>query len=554
MSPSLVSFTSVDPSILSTGGMFKVMARIVDKVELDRLLDMAEIVMKEDAEYRRLKRRAREVLAIDELTDADAAAIAKAMAPKEEPHTAIGDCDCNQGRSPSTKKAVATSQRKSLDEAPETMGDVAKNREGHPNVFHSDVTYKSSAERMKAGSPAYDPHRTEIKRVDETRMPASVIKHKQRIANMTPEEKAKKFAGKSEEQLKSMARRHGYGKDSNEYSKHGSFEKKEQVDEARMSDRFVANVKKGDDKTMGAIKSAIKGYNKAHGTKHRADVAGRLGKDNPNASKYGDKRKGQLGRSKIRQGDASSSDVYLRPRERDYSKPDFGYKDDNEHTRKIKHGIMNKLKKKHVKEEKGDRLTPGFANRKDFDTIAKEIGTGQGGMTMVSKAPQGGESKQQTIYPMSPKSTSRVAPDDVEKKLDTSTPGNPQAERNRDLKEKLTKGMSAGKVISDFVHSKDPKFKGKSTKERQKMALGAYYGMHPEKSKVNEDQMDEAMGSIKKASAFRTMKRKVSTQVKAGLGVEGESKTIQVTRKNDPSRKVLRIAKDKFDATRYVKV
>ena len=71
---------------------------------------------------------------------------------------------------------------------------------------------------------------------------------------------------------------------------------------------------------------------------------------------------------------------------------------------------------------------------------------------------------------------------------------------------------------------------------------------------AREEQMDEAMGSIKKASAFRSMKRKVSTQVKAGLGTEGESKTIQVTRKNDPSRKVLRIAKDKFDATRYVKV
>ena len=34
-------------------------------------------------EYRRLKRRAREVLAIDDLTDADAAAVAKATAPVE---------------------------------------------------------------------------------------------------------------------------------------------------------------------------------------------------------------------------------------------------------------------------------------------------------------------------------------------------------------------------------------------------------------------------------------------------------------------------------------
>ena len=51
------------------------------------------------------------------------------------------------------------------------------------------------------------------------------------------------------------------------------------------------------------------------------------------------------------------------------------------------------------------------------------------------------------------------------------------------IDEKLTKKMSAADVIHDFVHSDDPKFAGKSTKERQKMALGAYYGMHPEKSR-----------------------------------------------------------------------
>lgn len=55
-----------------------------------------------------------------------------------------------------------------------------------------------------------------------------------------------------------------------------------------------------------------------------------------------------------------------------------------------------------------------------------------------------------------------------------------------ELDEVLTKKTSAGKVISDFIHSKDPKFAGKSKKERQRMALGAYYGMHPEKSKNEE--------------------------------------------------------------------
>jgi hypothetical protein len=77
------------------GGMFKVMARVVDKEELDKLMDMAEITMAEEAEQMQ--------------------AIAKANAPKEEMHTALGDCGCNQGKSPSTKKAIKVSMKK-IDE------------------------------------------------------------------------------------------------------------------------------------------------------------------------------------------------------------------------------------------------------------------------------------------------------------------------------------------------------------------------------------------------------------------------------------------------------
>jgi hypothetical protein len=43
--------------------------------------------------------------------------------------------------------------------------------------------------------------------------------------------------------------------------------------------------------------------------------------------------------------------------------------------------------------------------------------------------------------------------------------------------EVITKKTPTGEVISDFVHSKNPKFKGKSKKERIKMALGAKYSM-----------------------------------------------------------------------------
>ena len=50
------------------------------------------------------------------------------------------------------------------------------------------------------------------------------------------------------------------------------------------------------------------------------------------------------------------------------------------------------------------------------------------------------------------------------------------------LDEVLTKNTPASEVIKDFVHSDNPKFEGKSKKERIKMALGAYYAKNPEKS------------------------------------------------------------------------
>ena len=87
------------------GGMFRVMARLVDKGELDKLLDMAEITMSEEAEQMQ--------------------AIAKANAPKEEMHTALGDCGCNQGRSPSTKKAIKVSMKKDLSEERKRTSSVA---------------------------------------------------------------------------------------------------------------------------------------------------------------------------------------------------------------------------------------------------------------------------------------------------------------------------------------------------------------------------------------------------------------------------------------------
>lgn len=58
------------------------------------------------------------------------------------------------------------------------------------------------------------------------------------------------------------------------------------------------------------------------------------------------------------------------------------------------------------------------------------------------------------------------------------------------INEVLGKDASAGEWISDFVHSDDPKFKGKSKKKRQQMALAAYYAK--QRNEEAELDLDEA--------------------------------------------------------------
>jgi len=61
------------------------------------------------------------------------------------------------------------------------------------------------------------------------------------------------------------------------------------------------------------------------------------------------------------------------------------------------------------------------------------------------------------------------------------------------IEEKLTAGDPASKWISDFVHSDNPKFEGKSKKERMNMALGAYYA---KKRAKNEEVVQEKLDPV----------------------------------------------------------
>jgi hypothetical protein len=66
------------------------------------------------------------------------------------------------------------------------------------------------------------------------------------------------------------------------------------------------------------------------------------------------------------------------------------------------------------------------------------------------------------------------------------------------INEVLSKDASAGAWIHDFVHSDNSKFDGKSTAERKKMALGAYYG------KQNEENVEEGLKTFAK-KAFKAL-------------------------------------------------
>ena len=85
----------------------------------------------------------------------------------------------------------------------------------------------------------------------EAGMPSSVIKHKEKIRMMTDDQKKEYFKDKTQDQLKAMAWRHGYGKDSNEYAKHGTV-KEETLEEGRPRKNPVASEEESPVKNIAA--------------------------------------------------------------------------------------------------------------------------------------------------------------------------------------------------------------------------------------------------------------------------------------------------------------
>lgn len=79
----------------------------------------------------------------------------------------------------------------------------------------------------------------------------------------------------------------------------------------------------------------------------------------------------------------------------------------------------------------------------------------------------------------------------------------PMKEDAEQVDEVLTKKTPIGTWISDFVHSKNPKFAGKSKKERMKQAMAAYYSKQRNEEYVKEDDDWEGVMSKTELSAIR---------------------------------------------------
>lgn len=108
--------------------------------------------------------------------------------------------------------------------------------------------------------------------------------------------------------------------------------------------------------------------------------------------------------------------------------------------------------------------------------------------------------------------------------------------REEALLEKLKASDPTGKWISDFVHSDNPKFAGKSKKERIRMALGASYAAkrNEEVEQIDEltdAEVDKMYNAMMKANGNRLLK-KHSSEVKKSKDIESGKELEKHIKKN----------------------
>lgn len=98
------------------------------------------------------------------------------------------------------------------------------------------------------------------------------------------------------------------------------------------------------------------------------------------------------------------------------------------------------------------------------------------------------------------------------------------------LEEVLTKSTTAGETISDFVHSKNPKFAGKSKEKRKEMALAAYYAKQRNEEVEQIDELSPATLSSYKSKAADS--EKTLTNKSSSLSVPPKERNVAAVKAN----------------------
>jgi len=171
---------------------------------------------------------------------------------------------------------------------------------------------------------------------------------------------------------------------------------------------------------------------------------------------------------------------------------------------KDKNNTARIVSKKPMKED-FEQVNEGYSKHPSEDAVARGLKTGGGDANYKSSAT--GSTHKVTNYAPKEYRSGMMRSDNlsdllhtIDKKVNNKAPavGNMKFESVEQVDEVLTKKTPVKTWISDFVHSKNPKFAGKSKKERIKQALGAYYskqrneGYVAEKKNDDEDESDRA--------------------------------------------------------------
>lgn len=114
--------------------------------------------------------------------------------------------------------------------------------------------------------------------------------------------------------------------------------------------------------------------------------------------------------------------------------------------------------------------------------------------------------------------------------LEQHTPDLTEEQKNElvaELQEVLGKDASAGEWISDFVHSDNPKFAGKSKEKRKQMALAAFYAKQrneeteiEEELKGNQHKLDKNKNGKVDKHDFKLLRKEEAEQIDEAIDAD----------------------------------